>query len=374
MSKMDIKQLMDNYLDETATPEERAEAHRFGDFLARQADLEGTLRELKAKYQHELNMAPEQVRYRRRRQSVAATIAALLIAGSVFYFNGRRQAMLPAPEAIAHTDLLAAKPQATIKLGESNIIPLNPLVTGVVYQKDGLSISNSHDGVVTYTSSKSGSYQIEAFSEFDVPRGGQYKLKLPDGTTVTVSASSRLKFAPLLNGADRIVYLQGEAFFDVAKDHQHPFKVVTTKQTLNVLGTSFSVSSYSGEPVVTTVVTGKVKLKTLDTARPQEQVLVANQQAVYVYGKAITTSKVDAAKLTSWSDDRFVLDQEPLSQVLIKLGRWFDVEVDTTNIKFNKRITASFRKSKPLADVLENIYRANNIKLELDGRKIVLKK
>jgi ferric-dicitrate binding protein FerR (iron transport regulator) len=374
MHKMDIKQLMDNYLGDKASPQERAEAQEFADFLAQQADLEGTLLELKSKYLHELNRAPEQIRSRRRRYALVAAFAVLLISGSMFYLS-RQQSQVVPQGTYTVTNFFPAKDAAILKLANGKAIVLDASDTGQIYNSDGLLIHYAGHGMADYSNTHaSAAVNSNAFDEIIVPRGGQYGLKLPDGTTVTLNADSQLKFKHRFNETLRTVYLQGEAFFAVADDPERPFQVVSSNQSIKVLGTSFNVSSYVGEPVQTTVVTGKVRLNTQDTSRPQEQILTENQQAIYVSGKVISVvSDITTTDAISWKDGQYVLDQVPLKQALIKLSRWFDVDVDTTNIKNNRPINASFSKKDSLSAVLSNIQRASKVKMELQGKRIVVR-
>jgi ferric-dicitrate binding protein FerR (iron transport regulator) len=373
MAKTDINQIMDNYIGEKATPDEKARAHEFATFLEQQADLQSTLSELKSKYEHQLGIAPAQIRARRRGYIIASTAAAsLFLAIIVFQWHNR-----PVRENFQGSDplLFAGTNRAQLTLANGKVFDLDDSKTGLVYNEEGLSISNSHGGIVSFAGYRSSNNSpTNGLNELSIPKGGHYTLIFPDGTSVILNALSKLKFPLSSNSDTRTVYLNGEAFFKIAKDTQHPFKVISKNQSIEVLGTSFNVSNYSNEPEITTVATGKIRLTTHDTSKPQEIVVEKNQQVVYVSGKVIlSTTPVDPNKATSWKDYQYILEQEPLSKALVKLGRWFDVEVDTTQIKVNKIVNASFSKSEPLTDVLSNISKITNVKLKLDGRKIVIK-
>src|SRR5690606_36229691 len=109
------------------------------------------------------------------------------------------------------------------------------------------------------------------------PRGGQYQVSLPDGTKVWLNADSKLYYPRAFSGNTRTVQMEGEAYFEVAKDEQKPFIVQTNRQKVEVLGTHFNVNAYSEEPIsAVSLLEGKVKVSLANQA---ERTLLPGQQS-----------------------------------------------------------------------------------------------
>ena len=109
-------------------------------------------------------------------------------------------------------------------------------------------------GTLTYKGDSSG-VKVAQYSEVRIPRGGEYKVVLPDGTIVWLNAESSLRFPTLFTGKERKVYAKGELYFDVKHDETKPFIVEVEKDyAVRVLVTEFNLRAYSGSPIATTLV------------------------------------------------------------------------------------------------------------------------
>ena len=154
-----------------------------------------------------------------------------------------------------------------------------------------------------------------------VPRGGEYKLVLADGTRVWLNAASELMYPDHFSADQRKVVLKGEAYFEVTKDVKRPFSVVLGDMEVKVLGTSFNVSAYPG-----------VK-------------------------------------------HRFVYENKLLGEVLEDLERWYDVEVFVMHDEIrNLHLTANLPKYENMDKVLEIIEYAACVKFEVKGRTVVVRR
>ena len=162
-----------------------------------------------------------------------------------------------------------------------------------------------------------------------VPFGKQSKIILSDQTEVWLNAGSRLIYPTVFRGGKRKVQLQGEAYFKVSKDKSNPFIVETANSKIKVLGTSFNVKAYPGEKVEETVlVEGAVLLNVGDQIFGKEVQLKPEQRIVlsgtdYSY----SVSKVDVRDYTSWIDGLFVFNEEPLPSVLMRISRFYKLEI-----------------------------------------------
>ncbi|MDL2319692.1 FecR domain-containing protein [Alistipes sp. OttesenSCG-928-B03] len=167
-------------------------------------------------------------------------------------------------------------------------------------------------------------YQV--YNTLNVPNGNMYNIYLADGTSVWLNSSSQLKYPAAFVGAERRVYLEGEAYFDVTHDPDKPFVVETARQELRVLGTEFNVSAYREDPrVYTTLSEGMVALRSHGS--DAETILLPGQQAcLNPESSEFTIRAVNADELISWKSGIFVFEGGTLEQAMCKLSRWYDME------------------------------------------------
>lgn len=366
MTRMNIKQLMDNYEHEKATPEEQAEARVFGDFLTRHSNLEATLQELKAKYKKQLNMAPEQVWWQRRRLGVAAAVAACVL-GGYFYFNYSTQrpqkALATAP---VHRGIHQGK-MATLEVDNGKEIPLAGMPLGEVYSRNGIKIIKADSGRLVCTVAGGAKAKAVFKSRLKVPNGSEYSIIFSDGSKAQVGPGGEIGFYPDFNGR-RKVDLEGLAEFDVVKNSAHPFEVVVRNNTIEVMGTQFNVSGYRNERVVTTLLSGSVMVTSRTAGKEQKEILRPGQRAIDD-GAGLVVETVDSVYLSNLSKGYIVFKDTPLKEVLRQLARWYNVEVDNARVK-DIPVTATVYFRDPLGNILEELNRLPDVKLQLKGDTI----
>ena len=205
-----------------------------------------------------------------------------------------------------------------------------------------------------------------AYNYLTVPRGGQFQVKLADGTKVWLNSESKLKFPVHFPKAQsRVVeLLYGEAFFEVSPSAKHQgadFKVIHKEQEIQVLGTKFNIKAYTGEAkVFTTLVEGKVQIST-----PREKhILEPQEQAVLNDNTyALTIHEVNLREETGWVNGEFIFRQKNLKQIMNNLSRWYDMDVifenkELENVKFVGRI----QKDQEITEILDKIKNFGIIK------------
>ena len=202
--------------------------------------------------------------------------------------------------------------------------------------------------------------------------GQKLNLVLADGTQVYLNSGSTIKFPQRFSGNSREVELQGEAFFDVAKNPNKPFIIKSDEVETTVLGTSFNINTYSdSRQVAVTVATGKVKV----ASQASKVLLLPNEQGVFdKASKSISKEKIDIAAFLNWKDGIIHFEDASLSEVLQTLERWYGVTfvVDNENIG-DCHITATYDNER-LDAILESIaYAKKGIRYQfLDNHKIQL--
>ena len=220
------------------------------------------------------------------------------------------------PIAAEHV-IPAGSKSAVLKLADGRVVKIGQESMSI--RETGGSVVTYEGGLLSYSSDSI--VPKELFNELEVPVGGECFVRLDDGTEVWLNAGSKLKFPTIFKGDQRVVELEGEAYFEVRKDEAHPFIVKTVSMNVRVLGTSFNVRSYVNEHDVTaTLVEGKVAVSDGEV----EKMLVPGEQAVYIKetGK-MEVKEVDVSLYTAWHSGKFIFRNETLEDMMIYLSRWY---------------------------------------------------
>lgn len=199
---------------------------------------------------------------------------------------------------------------------------------------------------------------------------------LPDGTRVSLGTRTRFRYDQTFGKARRLVYLEGEAFFEVAKQREKPFIVRTNAQDIEALGTKFNVMAYTSDSLVTTtLLEGAVRL-TSDSVK-EATVLSPNQQSVYNKEQhAVRVSEVDdASRFTSWIDGYYYFHKQPLPLILQRLSNVYGVRFEVRSEALNREMfTGTFYRGQSIKDILEIIDLSVPIRYKITGRTVVLYK
>ena len=242
--------------------------------------------------------------------------------------------------------------------------------TGLIYQRGGVTVSTQGNGTVVFMAVNADSATAVKLNTITTPRGGEFKVTLSDGSMVMLNAGSKLTFPTGFRGPERKVYVEGEAFFRVAKNADKPFIVQVGGNEIKVLGTQFNVSSYPETGgVETTLVEGSVSFSNAEGANV---VLKPNQQALSAYGD-LSLKDVPAADFNAWTKGEFLFNDVPVSVVMQKLARWYNVEVQPASLP-SKNLYMRISRSADIRHVLEMITKATDLEFDLKGNQIVFKK
>jgi ferric-dicitrate binding protein FerR (iron transport regulator) len=212
-------------------------------------------------------------------------------------------------------------------------------------------------------------FSYMASTKVEVPPGQMSNVVLPDGTTVQLNSGSKLVYSGSYNNGQRQVQLEGEAFFDVAKDAEHPFVIQTRLLDFKVYGTSFNVEAYPEEKEVnTTLVEGSLGVlaksgKELTKLFPGENVLYQEDS------KSIVISKVDPGMYTSWKEGIITFRSESLDEIARKIERWYNVEIVIQNPQVaNERYMLTVMKYKPIDQILEVLKITSGLNYRIEHR------
>jgi len=198
--------------------------------------------------------------------------------------------------------------------------------------------------------------------------GQKRSIQLSDGTKIMLNANSTIKWPGHFNAETRDVFLEGEAFFEVAHDKSHPFIVHTSTLNTKVLGTSFNIRQ-SGDVVAITLATGKIEI----TGKNVAEVLSPSEKLTYDTGKENwIRENAELEKELAWKNGTIILENERLENAITRLETWYNVRIlfETEAIK-NCRVTGKF-KDETLENVLSAISDATGIQYVISKQNVKL--
>ena len=259
------------------------------------------------------------MRRNRRWWLVAAASVAILFGGLAVYRYSKIPVSLPL--ASEETSIYPGKRMARLITPSGETVLLDTLRQTDTQQ---MKLHNDQGRVVIQAACGDANGDQPVYHCLEVPRGGEFSFLLPDSTTVFLNAESRLRFPDrFVPGSERIVYLSGEAYFDVKRDPRSPFLVCLEHSAVKVTGTSFNVKAYPDDTnEATTLISGTVSMGIGTTE--QWIVLKPGEQGYYdATRKTLLQQTVDVNYYTAWKDGVFAFYRQPLEEVMKTLGCWY---------------------------------------------------
>lgn len=208
----------------------------------------------------------------------------------------------------------------------------------------------------------------------DVPRGGEFKVQLEDGTEVWLNSASKLHYPDKFTGDMRKVRIEGEAYLAVATDSLRPFYVETDNQLIRVYGTAFNVRYYPEEAeVYTTLEEGRISLRRADDVGG-EFFLTPGHQAVFgTADSRVNVREVNTGVVTSWRNGRFVFEDRALLRIMQDLSRWYDFDFEFADQSLQ---TEEFKGSIPrysdFTTAIAILEKCGGIRFSVDGGKVII--
>ena len=258
--------------------------------------------------------------YRFRYLARYAAVGIILIACGIFYRIN--QPVEEKREAVFAYQIEAGTTGARLTMADGKVVNIVKDQTFLLKEADGTTIVTDSAGIDYVAHELKGKTEVR--NTIRTLTGMEYTLTLSDGTKIYLNAESEINFPVSFKGAQRMVELSGEAYFEVAKDAAHPFVVKTRDLSVKVLGTSFNLRAYENErEVTTTLAEGKVQVfdgRKFENITPGEQV---------VYEKATTgmqVRQVDVSRYTAWRDGKFIFRNERLEDIMMYLARWYNIQ------------------------------------------------
>ena len=295
--------------------------------------------------------------------AVGSAAAVVVLVVGLWMWTGEEGRSLPEVVAVVEDSLSIQRVGTVLTLASGERIDLK--------QEETEKAATRQRGERVIPAERMAKEHPEAYHTLSVPAGGEFQYVLADGTKVWLNSDSELRFPVTFVGDRRSVEIEGEAYFEVAKDEGKPFHVLANGSDIKVVGTSFNVMTYRGR-TVTTLVEGKVCL----TYKDESVLMVPDRQAEVITetGK-ILMREVDARNFTLWKDGVFYFENAALETIAERLSQWYDV-----NIIFNDealkqlRYSVEMKRYNNIQDLLTKIEKTQKVKFLIQGKSIYIRK
>lgn len=302
---------------------------------------------------------------------MAAASLLITIGAGLFYFMSTPDTSNGA-QAITETVFKPGTEKARLTLADGTIIDLEQAANGKLKNKDGIAVTKTADGKLVYDTQQ----EISAggkvtYNTVVTPRGGQYKIILPDGSSIWLNAASSLRFPTSFVGDERRVELSGEGYFEIKRNARKPFVVASAEQEVTVLGTHFNINAYKDNNLIkTTLLEGAVKI----SKGKQSYVLAPGQQATLNNSEnnISIARNVDVDAAVAWKDGKFSFDETNIKEVMQQVARWYDVEVLYKGDFSNVELTGVIPRGADANHILNLLRGTKQVDFLITGRSITV--
>lgn len=292
---------------------------------------------------------------------IAATLICVLTVGIGLYLREGTNTTNQGDAVVPGTQT------ATLTLADGRKIRLSETDNGQLAEDAGVRISKSADGQLVYEVLKD-QPTASGYNTLSTAKGETYKVKLPDGTQVWLNAASSIRYATNFSAHNtRYVTLDGEAYFDVAKNAERPFVVRSGDQEVEVLGTRFNITSYTEDAhVLTTLLEGSVQVK----FQKGTKTLRPGQQAHRSASGDLRVREVDTDPVISWINNEFMFDGDDIETVMRKIARWYNVDVVYQGAKTTEKFGGGLSRFESVEEVLQLLEKTGAVKFRIENRII----
>lgn len=369
----------------TATEEEESFLANYYNHLDKRADVLAQMsteekdlleEQMKTAIFQRIEEAPpaKVIKIRRPVWRIAASVAAVaLLVISITYFliypskDPTATSVKNQPPMLAN-DVLPGGNKATLTLADGSVITLDSAKNGRLADQGRATVLKVDDGQLAYNR-VDGEPQEIAFNTVSTPRGGQYRVILADGTQVWLNSLSSILFPTAFTGAERKVEITGEAYFEVAKDKNRPFKVLVNGMEVEALGTQFNINAYTDERnITTTLVEGSVRVK-----KGNANVLLFpdNQAILNGNNELDLLPKVNTEEIIAWKNGWFQFEGTSIESIMRQVSRWYDVEVIFEK-KVDKYFVATIPRNVPVSRLLRIFELTESVHFKIEGKTITV--
>jgi transmembrane sensor len=269
-----------------------------------------------------------------------------------------------------------SKNKAVLILADNSKIELDSTGAGILSQQGDAQVTKNASGQIIYKENASTGSAEPIYNILQIPNGGEYQLVLSDGSRVWLNSASTIKFPVHFTGSTREVEISGEAYFEIAKNKERPFKVYFNGSAVEVLGTHFNVNAYDNEVTqAVTLLEGSVKV-----SKASHEVLIKpGQQATFAQSSQISVKNVTAEDAIAWKNGYFIFVDEDIKSIMRKLSRWYDFKVEYQGNVEDEHFAGMISRFRNISEVLKMFETTGTIQFKIipgdasgKGKKVVV--
>lgn len=400
MERNDINALLTAYLNGTCTDaERRLVEYHFLHYVDQTKDMPTEAEVENSYWETYRNIRPHiqgqnTVKHRMLRILPYAAAALIVVTAIAWMFFGDDYRHSGLDSILTSADIAPGGNRAVLTLADGRTVDLSEAQTGIIIG-DGITYLDGSSvlGENASTGARGELHKLTPSQTHTLttPKGGTYQITLPDGSRIWLNAGSTLTYPSRFDGNERVVELEGEAYFDISEQwsvvggqslcalgEKIPFLVKTSTQTVEVLGTEFNISAYPDESETkTTLVTGLVRVVPTTDHRSPITIKPGQQATAWLPDggqTAIVINDVDVTRYTSWREGLIVLEQQTLPEILRQLARWYDVEfISEVPLPVTATLSGEIPRTISLSGLLKALEDQTSLQFTIqEGRRVMI--
>jgi hypothetical protein len=370
MNKKQVKELFDKYINNECSPEELRLLDSFLDSFQDKDSLWSELHfeeDIKEKIWSRIRSKTclEQKSNKRNYGEIlkyAAILIGIAVWGYAWHYMSREE----------KSALMIEENVVVLKMDGNLSKKINEHGQQLLKNEEGEVIASQEGDLLVYKPGNSVKELI--YNEIQVPKGKKFELLLSDGTLIHLNSDTSLKFpVNFVSGEERKVFLNGEAYFEVTRDIEHPFSVVTDAMNVQVLGTHFNVSSYKGSGSYTVLAEGSVVVynpqKANDKQNPQQ--IIPGQKASMT-DEGIQVDEVNVADYMGWRDGNLILINETFMEIVNRIERQYNVDIDNRfreldSVRFNGKF-----ENETITELLDTFKESAGFEYRITDNTVII--
>lgn len=337
--------------------------HHFSNWAMNQSDQEKIINEIKNKIKSQ-KQKERVLSFRYLKLTKYAAIV-LLSVGLGYYLNQPQIELKPIEEVVPT--------KVTLETSEGEQIIIEESSTELI-EIEGKVIAKRKSKTITYEK------KLEAkelkYNTLNVPYGKRFNVKLSDGSVVYLNSGTSIKFpVQFMEGKDREIEIEGEAFFDVAHDENNTFRVRSNRAILEVYGTKFNFKNFPEDPFSEIILTeGSVGVKSDLNDKEMVRIKPSFKAKLNKSGNDVEVTQVNTKLYTSWIDGRVVFRNENIDNLIMKLERLYNVSITNNNKNLSSNFfnATIFIENDTIEDVLNYLKEVYNINYQVVKNKIII--
>lgn len=305
--------------------------------------------------------------------AVAASVLIILGAGLIMQSNNTKK--VSALATIEHTDTndvdAPGANYASITLADGQTVNLNGSADGKLASQGRMEVVKTADGLIVYKAAAGQEGKTIQLNTLSNPKGSKVVgMVLEDGTKVWLNAGSSLTYPVAFVDNERSVSITGEAYFEVAKNKNKPFRVKRDNMQIEVLGTHFNVNAFTDDPnMKVTLLEGSVKVSSAKASgmlKPGQQAKVSNQDIR-------VQSDINLDQVMAWKNGYFSFEKASVAEVMGEIARWYNIDVVYAGQIPDEHFGGDLRRNSKLSSVLR-VLEKSGVKFRIEGNKVTVYK